>query len=115
MPNMDHFMPKDTRTIANTSREEIAEILEKAEARKAKAWQKPRMCEQPECKKLFTPSREWQKYCGPRCQTAVAILKAREKDQENIRTIGQLACQVERLEAEVAALRAENEQLKRNQ
>lgn len=103
---------KDTRTIQNTSQEEILNILDKAKAKKDKSWKKPKLCAAPECKTLFTPGREWQIYCSIGCQRAMNILKKQAADNRIYAEFARLDKENQLLQEEVARLTLENKQLK---
>jgi len=64
-------MVRDKRTIANTSVEEIRKILldneTEEENRRLKVQLKKIIMNCPICKTDYEQTREWQKFCSPRC------------------------------------------------
>jgi hypothetical protein len=96
---------RDPRTLANTTPKEIAEIIDREADRKAKKWKKPTMCAAPECKTMFTPSREWQKFCSPGCKNATHFIETERRKTTVYAELLSATRQIEELEAEVAQLK----------
>ena len=101
-PPMDCTM-KDERTFANTTKEEIDEIVKKHLA-KLEWEQQRRLKTLPElrcnfCGGRFTQTRQWQKYCSQACQMS-AFKQRREKG-----TVAEFE-ELKFLREEVTALRA---------
>lgn len=105
-------MSRDTRTIANTSQDEIQQVLDRAAERKNKAWKKPRVCAAPECKNVFTPSREWHKYCCYKCQQAVNILRVQAEARRPLVLIAEQEKEIKELKDRILELEAEIKTLK---
>ena len=99
-------MPRDPRTISNTTPEEILSLMEEAAKRKLQKWKKPTMCAAPECKTMFTPRRGWQAYCSEGCRRTIQRDRERKAALQPIVLLAETLREVDELKAEIARLKA---------
>lgn len=99
-------MPRDPRTIGNTSKDEVNAIFAAAEYRKEKKWKKPKLCKAPECKTLFTPRREWQLYCSEGCRVTVQRENEARAKLRPVVLLSEALREIEVLNADIARLKA---------